>query len=69
MTSDTDKLIGVLMKERDELRIALADAIRRPMGVIPDSAQGLVSGAELDLAERRRVAGRGPTKHTSTSCF
>lgn len=37
------------------LRIALADAIRRPLGVIPDSAVGLVSDADLDAAEARRI--------------
>lgn len=44
---------------RDELiqllRIALADAIRRPMGVVPDSASGLISQAELNDAEKRRA--------------
>jgi hypothetical protein len=36
------------------LTIALADACRRPMGVVPDSAAGLVTQAELDAAELRR---------------
>ena len=36
------------------LRIALADAIRRPMGVIPASAEGLITDADLDAAEKRR---------------
>lgn len=36
------------------LRIALADAIRRPIGVVPESAQGLLTAAELDEAEARR---------------
>lgn len=35
-------------------RKALADAIRRPMGVIPDSARGLVDSNDLELAEQRR---------------
>jgi hypothetical protein len=35
-------------------KIALADAIRRPMGVVPDSAQGLVSQDEVQAAEERR---------------
>lgn len=43
-------------KEIKQLRIALADAIRRPMGVIPDSAIGLLSPAELDAAEQRRIS-------------
>lgn len=40
-----------------QLKIALADAIRRPMGVIPESAAGLVTDAELQDAESRRVNG------------
>jgi hypothetical protein len=38
-------------------KIALADAIRRPMGVIPDSAVDLVTTAELKAAEERRPKG------------
>ena len=38
----------------EALRIALADAIRRPMGVIPASAEGLITDADLDAAEKRR---------------
>lgn len=38
----------------ERYKIALADAIRRPMGVTPDSAVGLVTTAELDAAEARR---------------
>jgi hypothetical protein len=38
------------------LRGALADAIRHPMGVIPTSAEGLLTTDELDAAEKRRVA-------------
>lgn len=37
------------------LRIALADAIRRPLGVVPDSASGLISQAELNDAEKRHA--------------
>ena len=40
--------------EVERLRVALADAIRRPMGVIPNSADGLVTQKELDEAEMRR---------------
>jgi hypothetical protein len=36
-------------------RIALADAIRRPLGVIPDSAIGLVNATDLAKAEWRRM--------------
>lgn len=39
-----------------QLRVALADAIRRPMGVVPDSAIGLIDGVALDGAEARRIA-------------
>ncbi len=39
----------------DKFRIALADAIRRPMGVIPDSAAGLLDQDDLDAAEERRT--------------
>ena len=38
-----------------QLKIALADAIRRPMGVIPKSAEGLLTAAELEAAEKRRA--------------
>ena len=36
------------------LRTALHDAIRRPMGIIPKSAEGLTTPAELETAERLR---------------
>jgi hypothetical protein len=41
--------------EIGRLRVALADAIRRPMGVIPESAEGLVTQGDLDAAEERRT--------------
>ncbi|NBT36272.1 MAG: hypothetical protein EBT03_12200 [Betaproteobacteria bacterium] len=41
--------------ERQKFRTALADAIRRPMGVIPQSAEGLVTQDDLDAAEGRRT--------------
>lgn len=41
----------VLIKK---LKIALADAVRRPMGIIPDSAQGLLLPDEVEEAEKRR---------------
>lgn len=49
---------GKLAAINQELRIALADAIRCPMGVVPDSAAGLVSPADVDAAEARRVYSR-----------
>jgi len=36
---------------------ALHDAIRRPMGVVPDSAQAFISDKEMELAEYRRAQG------------
>jgi hypothetical protein len=42
-----------LERENARLRIALADAIRRPMGAIPTSADGLVSAEDLRQAEQR----------------
>ncbi len=47
--------------QRDEvaaLKIALADAIRCPMGVCPDSAVGLLTVEELKDAENRRIEGK-----------
>jgi hypothetical protein len=38
---------------RERFRTALADAINRPMGVIPASAEGLVSPQELEAARFR----------------
>jgi len=42
----------------DQLKIALADAIRSPMGVLPTSAEGLISREELDAAEARMSGNR-----------
>ena len=39
----------------EELRRVVADAVRRPMGVVPDSA-GWLTAYEMDEAERRRTA-------------
>jgi hypothetical protein len=41
--------------EIKRLKIALADAVRRPMGVLPDSAQGLLTEKDLREAEGRRA--------------
>jgi hypothetical protein len=41
-----------------KVRIALADSIRRPMGVVPVSAEGLVSDEDLIDAEKRRTGVR-----------
>lgn len=37
------------------LKVALADAVRRPMGVIPRSAIGVIETSDLHSAERRRI--------------
>ena len=50
-----EQLAEAVERER-VLREALADAIRRPMGVIPTSAEGILTADELDAAETRRVA-------------
>jgi hypothetical protein len=42
-------------EEIEILRIALADAIRRPMGVIPASAEGHITDEEIRRAEGSRV--------------
>jgi len=39
-----------------ELRKCVADAIRRPLGVVPDSA-AWISFSELNEAEKRRTSG------------
>ena len=44
------------LQEIDQYKIALADAIRRPMGVVPDSAEGLIDARDIDRAETRRMA-------------
>lgn len=46
---------AILEERVKKLKIALADAIRAPMGVIPVSAEGLLTQEELDAAEARRA--------------
>lgn len=46
--------LQIVKNEVTRLRTALADAIRSPMGVVPDSAVGLITDAELEAAEKRR---------------
>jgi hypothetical protein len=48
------EMVGIRNQSIEAFRIALADAIRRPMGVIPASAEGLITAADLDAAEERR---------------
>lgn len=45
------------VQENDEILTALHDAIRRPLGIVPESAIPFVSGEELDAAESRRIKG------------
>lgn len=47
--------LALYKEEVERLKIALADAIRRPMGVIPASAEGLVTYADVAAAEERRA--------------
>ena len=47
---------GTIWDYAAKLKIALADAIRRPMGVVPASAEGLVTDQEIQEAEIRRAA-------------
>jgi len=49
------KEITRLQAERDALLIALHDAIRRPMGVVPASADQFYSPAMADQAEAIRA--------------
>lgn len=42
-------------RKLQEARAIIADCIRRPMGVIPDSAQEWVSDEDLRAAEERRI--------------
>lgn len=49
----------LMIKEKgrliDRYRIALADAIRRPMGVFPSSSEGLITENDVNDAEVRRI--------------
>lgn len=54
----------LLLAARDEielLRVALADAICRPEGVVPVVAERLVSKTEIDLAKTRKPLRRYDT--------
>ena len=48
--------INALHADIAQLKIALHDAIRRPMGVVPASADQFYSPAMAEEAEHRRVA-------------
>ena len=47
--------LEALEAENARLLTVIADAIRRPMGVVPNSADGLLTQADLERAEQRRV--------------
>lgn len=47
--------LSAAREEVERYKIALADAIRRPMGVIPASADGLITYADVAAAEERRA--------------
>lgn len=50
-----DREVGKLNEKVDALRVALHDAIRRPMGVIPTSAEPFYDHEDAIKAEERRV--------------
>lgn len=50
--------VECLREKVSGLTVALHDAIRRPMGVVPASADPFYQQDKADAAEARRVAGR-----------
>lgn len=50
LSNDVDNLDTLLELTRE----ALADAILRPAGIIPPSAEGLINGEEIEKAQKRR---------------
>lgn len=56
--NQSNKMLRAQRELLQKYKLALADAIRRPMGVVPDSAVGLLNNADLDAAEQRRVAAK-----------
>lgn len=52
--TDDEAMVERLIADMEDLRLALADAIRRPMGVIPESAARFVTAEDLAEAEERR---------------
>lgn len=53
--NQSNKMLRAQRELLQKYKLALADAIRRPMGVVPDSAVGLITNEDLDTAEQRRV--------------
>ena len=53
LLAESNRLLELTRK----YRTALSDAIRRPMGIIPNSAEGLVNYEDLEQAENRRNFG------------
>lgn len=56
--NQSNKMLRAQRELLQKYKLALADAIRRPMGVVPDSAVGLLNNADLEAAEQRRVAAK-----------
>ena len=56
--NQSNKMLRAQRELLQKYKLALADAIRRPMGVVPDSAVGLVTNEDLDAAEQRRAEAR-----------
>lgn len=53
-----NKMLRAQRELLQKYKLALADAICRPMGVVPDSAVGLLNNADLEAAKQRRVAAK-----------
>jgi hypothetical protein len=53
--SAAEASLASAQEEVARYKIALADATRRPMGVLPASADGLVTAADMAAAEARRT--------------
>lgn len=51
------EVLAEMRDENQKLRIALADSCFSQPGIIPRSADGLISTSDLDAAEKR-IAGR-----------
>ena len=57
--NDLEAKIERLKAQTDNLIIALHDAIRRPMGVVPRSAEEFYDAEKADKAELRRIDTKG----------
>lgn len=54
--ADDEAMVERMIADMEDMRLALADAIRRPMGVVPASAERFVTAEDLAEAEARRAA-------------